>query len=123
MLLSSFGAVYPNTQMFIFKNALISFAISRIVNVVIETKKYACLALFPFQFFFLLFYLEIIELKFCGLDEDLKKNIMERSIRDTAQKEMDININDDNISDDEDDDIEETKKKPINSKVTTTSSS
>ena len=28
MLLSSFGAVYPNTQMFIFENALISFAIS-----------------------------------------------------------------------------------------------
>ena len=26
MLLSSFGAVYPNTQMFIFKNALISFS-------------------------------------------------------------------------------------------------
>ena len=26
MLLSSFGAVYPNTQLFIFKNALISFA-------------------------------------------------------------------------------------------------
>ena len=28
MLLSSFGAVYPNTQMFIFKNALISFSMS-----------------------------------------------------------------------------------------------
>ena len=28
MLLSSFGAVYPNTQILIFKNALISFAIS-----------------------------------------------------------------------------------------------
>ena len=28
MLLSSFGDVYQNTQMFIFKNALISFAIS-----------------------------------------------------------------------------------------------
>ena len=28
MLLSSFGAVYPNTQIFIFKNALISFAMS-----------------------------------------------------------------------------------------------
>ena len=28
MLLSSFGAVYPNTQMFIFKNTLISFALS-----------------------------------------------------------------------------------------------
>ena len=30
MLLSSFGAVYPNTQIFIFKNTLISFAISLI---------------------------------------------------------------------------------------------
>ena len=30
ILLSSFGAVYPNTQMFIFKNTLISFAISLI---------------------------------------------------------------------------------------------
>ena len=30
MLLSSFGAVYPNTQMFIFKNTLISFAMSLI---------------------------------------------------------------------------------------------
>ena len=28
MLLSSFGAVYPNTQMFIFKNALVSFAMA-----------------------------------------------------------------------------------------------
>ena len=30
MLLSSFGAVYPNTQIFIFKNALLSFAMSLI---------------------------------------------------------------------------------------------
>ena len=30
MLLSSFGAVYPNTQMFIFKNTLISFGMSLI---------------------------------------------------------------------------------------------
>ena len=30
MLLSSFGAVYPNTQMFILKNTLLSFAISLI---------------------------------------------------------------------------------------------
>ena len=28
MLLSSFGAIYPNTQIFIFKNTLISFSIS-----------------------------------------------------------------------------------------------
>ena len=30
MLLSSFGAVYPNTQMYIFKNTLISFSMSLI---------------------------------------------------------------------------------------------
>ena len=30
MLLSSFGAVYPNTQMFIFKNALLSFSMTLI---------------------------------------------------------------------------------------------
>ena len=28
ILLSSFGAVYPNTQMYVFKNALISLAMS-----------------------------------------------------------------------------------------------
>ena len=35
MLLSSFGAVYQNTQMFIFKNALISFAISLVYPIFI----------------------------------------------------------------------------------------
>ena len=70
---------------------LISFALSRIVNVVIETKKYACLALFPFQFFFLLFYLEIIELKFCGLNKNTKKNIQIRGERELNKSISDIN--------------------------------
>ena len=35
MLLSSFGAVYPNTQMFIFKNTLISFAMSLVYPFII----------------------------------------------------------------------------------------
>ena len=70
---------------------LISFAISRIVNVVIETKKYICLALFPFQFFFLLFYLEIIELKFCGLNKNTKKNIQIRGERELNKSISDIN--------------------------------
>ena len=35
MLLSSFGAVYPNTQLFIFKNTLISFAISLVYPIFI----------------------------------------------------------------------------------------
>ena len=36
MLLSSFGAVYPNTQIFIFKNTLISFAISLVYPFIIS---------------------------------------------------------------------------------------
>ena len=62
---------------------LISFSMSRIVNVVIETKIYLCLTLFPLQFFVLMFYLEIIELKFCGLNTNTRKNIQIR-----GQKEI-----------------------------------
>jgi hypothetical protein len=54
-------------------------------------------------------YLEIVELKFCGLDEDLKKNIIKRSIRETLMKDIDMNLLD-NLSDDEDDDVDERKK-------------
>ena len=57
---------------------LISFTISRIINVVIETKEYLCLILFPFQFIALMFYLEILELKFCGLNKNTRRNILKR---------------------------------------------
>ena len=33
-------------------------------------------------------YLEIIELRFCGLDKDLKKNIIERGFRETPLKPL-----------------------------------
>ena len=68
---------------------LISFAMSRIVNVVIETRIYVCLALFPLQFFVLMLYLEIIELKFCGLNTNTRRNIQIR-----GQKEINKGIND-----------------------------
>ena len=70
---------------------LISFAISRIVNVIIETKKYLCLAIFPFQFFFLMFYLEIIELKFCGLNKNFRKYIQIRGERELTKSIYDLN--------------------------------
>ena len=57
---------------------LISFAISRIINIVLETKQYACLALFTIQFITLMFYLEIIELNFCGLSKNTRRNIQKR---------------------------------------------
>ena len=50
-------------------------------------------------------YLEIIELRFCGLDSDIKKNIMDRSFRESNIKALDstypLNENNDNDSDDE----------------------
>ena len=57
---------------------LISFTISRIISIVIETKEYLCLILFPFQFIALMFYLEILELKFCGLNKNTRRNILKR---------------------------------------------
>ena len=52
-------------------------------------------------------YLEIIELRFCGLDSDIKKNIMDRSYRESNIKALEIYpLNQDNDSDD-DDEIEE----------------
>lgn len=41
-----------------------------------------------------LVYFEIIELRFCGLDKDLKINIIKRGIRDTLLKSIDSNLYD-----------------------------
>ena len=62
---------------------LISFTISRIINIVVERKAYVCLVLFVLQFITLMFYLEIFELNFCGLNKNTKRNIAARE-----QKEM-----------------------------------
>ena len=60
---------------------LISFTISRIFMIVLESKRYECLALFPIQFITLMFYLELIELNFFGLNKNTKRNIHERERR------------------------------------------
>ena len=57
---------------------LISFTISRIFDVVLESKKYECIALFVPQLLTLMFYLEIFELNFCGLNKNTRRNIQER---------------------------------------------
>ena len=44
-------------------------------------------------------YLEIIELRFCNLDKDLKRKIMERAQRDTIIKHADYNDEDEDNSD------------------------
>ena len=57
---------------------LISFTISRILDIVMETEAYECLLLFILQFITLMFYLEIFELNFLGLNKNTRRNIQER---------------------------------------------
>ena len=57
---------------------LLGFTISRIIDIAIDTGRYECFALFPLQFITLLFYLEIIELNFCSLNKNTRRNIEAR---------------------------------------------
>ena len=62
-------------------------------------------------------YLEIIELKFCDLDKDLRKNITERSITESVLKDIDFDINrgNENDKDDKDSDDEDSMDENKNS--------
>ena len=69
-------------------------------------------------------YLEIIELKFCGLDNDIKKNITERSIRECVINEIDFVMNkgkDDDKDSDDEDSLDENKTTNIEMELMTTS--
>ena len=57
---------------------LISFTISRILDIILETGAYECLVLFALQFITLMFYLEIFEFNFWGLNKNTRKNIQKR---------------------------------------------
>ena len=62
---------------------LISFQFSKIADVLINengNNKYYCIIFFVIQLFFLMVYLEIIELNFCDLNKNTKKNIEFRSV-------------------------------------------
>ena len=63
---------------------MISFQISKIVQVLIDenTEKYYCIFFFVFQFLALMIYLEILELNFCGLNENTKSKIEYRGQQD-----------------------------------------
>lgn len=72
-------------------------------------------------------FLEIIELRFYGLDKDLKKNITERSIRDSVINDIDFDINqgnDDNEDKDDKDSDEDSfdeKKNSVEMRIMTSS--
>ena len=84
---------------------LIGYYLSKIVQVYINegNEKYYCTIIFALQLFFLMIYLEIIELNFCGLKKYTKRNIEKRVVREilsnlevNSEKSLDtIDINDD----------------------------
>ena len=64
---------------------LISYHLAKVVKNIIdmikdEPGKLYCLIFFVLQFFSLMFYLEIIEFNFCGLNENTKRNINLRGL-------------------------------------------
>ena len=72
---------------------LISFTFSRIIDIIIETEQYICIVLFILQLITLMFYLEIFEFNFCGLNKNTRRNIQERE-----RKEMLLQEESDNSS-------------------------
>ena len=66
---------------------LISFQFNKFVDVLInekDTKKYFTIIFFVIQIFFLMIYLEILELNFCNLNQNTKKSIDFRSTIDSS---------------------------------------
>ena len=63
---------------------LISISLSKFVNYLIDNKsgRYYFIIFFVLQFICLLFYLEIIELNFCKLNENTRRNIQIRGEKD-----------------------------------------
>ena len=66
---------------------LISFQVSKIIQVLIDEdkEKFYCLFFFILQFLCLMIYLEILELNFCGLNKNTKRNIEFRGLEDLTQ--------------------------------------
>ena len=60
---------------------LISFTLSRMLDIILETKKFICVIFFVLQFLTLMFYLELFEFNFCGLNKNTRRNISERQIQ------------------------------------------
>ena len=61
---------------------MISFQLSKIIQVLInaEPEQYYCIIFFILQLFILMIYLEILELNFCNLNKNTKRNIQLRGL-------------------------------------------
>ena len=54
---------------------------------------YLLIFIFILEFFFICVYLEIIELNFCGLSENIKRNIEKRALKDSNQQPFNLKNN------------------------------
>ena len=66
---------------FSINHILICYSLAKMANILIKhesKKEYYCIILFIVQFLLLMIYLEVIELHFCGLDKNTRKNIILR---------------------------------------------
>ena len=82
---------------------LICLSISKFFVTLIDEEsslKYASIIPFIFQFFSLMIYLEIIELNFCGLNKNTKRNIQKREEKETIKSSYELNLLMENDEDD-----------------------
>ena len=82
---------YLTVYNFLINHLLISYELSKIAKILVvyeDKKKYYCIILFVLQFIFLMIYLEIIELNFCGLSHNTRKNIQFREITERTGEEI-----------------------------------
>jgi len=76
---------------------LICLSLSKFIAVLInheDSIKYLSIIPFFFQFFSLMIYLEIIELNFCGLNKNTKRNIQKRVQEEMLNQERPSNLDD-----------------------------
>ena len=82
---------YLTMYNFLINHLLISYELSKIAKILVVYeghKKLYCIILFVLHFIFLMIYLEIIELNFCGLSDNTRKNIQFREIMERTGEEI-----------------------------------
>ena len=94
---------FETINIFTPNHAFVCYELSKLSQIILkaqsQTNYYFCLFPFCFQVIFLLFYLEIFEFNFCGLNRNTKKNIQIREREDKEENFINAEKDDDNNND------------------------
>ena len=94
---------FETINIFTPNHAFVCYELSKLSQIILkaqsQTNYYFCLFPFCFQVIFLLFYLEILEFNFCGLNRNTKKNIQIREREDKEENFINAEKDDDNNND------------------------